>query len=163
MDLVEILPAIPDAIIDLRYATANNITGEVLYKDLKPQLVKPAVDALVSASTGLRSKGLHMVIWDAYRPLEAQQKLRAANSDDRYVLEVSKHCQGLAIDLTLADNKGVYLDMGTDHDDFTEKAHAGSQVISDEQAANRKLLSDAMEAAGFKQWPYEWWHFDYVQ
>jgi D-alanyl-D-alanine dipeptidase len=76
-------------------------------------------------------------------------------------LLVSNHLKGLAVDLTLANYDGTYLDMGTDFDDFSERAHVDSALITPDQQANRKILQTAMEAHGYKPWPYEWWHFDY--
>lgn len=165
MSLVELKTLIPDCIVDLPYATTNNITGRVLYvdDDLQPKLDEAAALALKAAAAKLRSQNYKLVIWDAFRPPEVQQSLRQVNSDSRYVLEESNHVKGLAIDLTLASLDGTYLDMGTNHDDFTDKAHADSPELSGAQKANRLILRKAMEQSGFTQWPYEWWHYDYVQ
>lgn len=162
MELVQITQHIPDLIVDMRYASNRNITGKVLYSSWEPQLQVPAAHALQAVADNLRAHNLRLVVWDAFRPLEAQRELLAINNDNKYVLEDSKHCKGLAIDVTLADSQGAYLDMGTDHDDFSPKAHVGAQDLSEKQKANRKLLSQAMYAAGFVEWPYEWWHFDYA-
>ncbi len=165
MKLVALSELIPDAKVDLRYATTNNFTGKLLYtspQDIIPKLEESAALALVQSSNRLRQQSLYIVIWDSYRPTAIQQQLRQVNDDSDYVSENSNHCRGLAIDITLMTSDGVYLDMGTDFDEFTPKAHADDRSINDVQQDNRQILKTAMESAGFKQWPYEWWHFDFV-
>jgi D-alanyl-D-alanine dipeptidase len=160
MNLVLIAPAIPDAIVDLRYATINNIVGRQLYEDSVAKLDAAVLDRLTIAAERLRQQDLRLVIWDAYRPLEVQRQLQAIDKDPRYVSDNSMHCRGLAVDATLASSEGRYLDMGTDFDELTERAHVDTSAINDEQRKNRLLLQNVMEAAGFTQWPYEWWHYD---
>ncbi len=163
MKLVDLSGLLPTAIIDLRYATNRNILGEVLDASVQPLFDERAAQALLNAVTLFSEQDLRIVIWDTYRTPTVQQKLRrAVNYDERYVLEDSNHCKGLAIDLTLARPDGTYLDMGTDHDDFSPRAHANATRLRPEQLANRQLLAVTMQRAGFSQWPYEWWHFDYL-
>src|SRR5581483_1504255 len=125
MDLVDLVTLIPDAIFDVRYASSNNITNKPLYKEVVVKLHKPAALALAQAAKTLTQQNYRLVIWDGYRSPDIQKQLLSVNSDPRYVLdpEASNHTKGLAIDLTLADSQGQYLDMGTDFDDFTTKAH----------------------------------------
>lgn len=164
MQLVDLTSYIPDAIIDMRYANDRNVAGRAISDETKPRLIESAAQALGSVADQLRKQGYKLVIWDAYRTPEVQQVLGSLQPDQRYVLELSKHCQGLAVDLTLADANGVLLDMGTDHDDFSDTAHADATDITDEQTRNRHILTAAMEQGDyFVQWPFEWWHFDYVQ
>ncbi len=164
MKLVDLLSLIPDALVDQRYATTNNITGTILYVDVVPQLEMGAATQLMQAATLFRSQGLRIVIWDGYRPNEVQQKLRAVNDgfNKIYILEDSNHCKGLAIDLTLARPDDTYLDMGTDFDDFSVKSHADATELTMVQINNRQLLRGVMEQCGFRQWPYEWWHYDFA-
>lgn len=153
---------IPDAIIDLRYATANNVTGKVLYHRVNAVLRRPVLVALTMAAGNLREHGYRLVIWDAYRPLAVQSELRKVCSDEQYVAEVSNHCRGISADLTLANEAGKYLDMGTDYDNFSERAHQDTALITSEQAANRQILKQAMVYAGFTPLSSEWWHFDFT-
>ncbi len=164
MKLVALLTLIPDAVIDQRYATTNNVTGTVLYDNIVPQLQVDAAAQFMQAAALFRAHDLRVVIWDGYRPPEVQQKLRAVNAayDVEYILEDSNHCKGLAIDLTLARTDGTYLDMGTGFDEFNARSHAHATDITPDQAANRQLLRSVMEQCGFSQWPYEWWHYDYL-
>lgn len=162
MKLVKLEPLLPDAIFDLRYATTRNITGKKLYDHLEAQLDERAAKRLVKANKWFQTRGLRLVIWDSYRTHEAQRKLLAVNSDHRYVLEAedSYQCKGQAVDVTLAYTDGTYLDMGTDHDDFSPLAHVDCRGLTPEQSVNRQLLMNGMVGAGFTPWPYEWWHFN---
>jgi len=161
MQLVALNSRIADAILDQRYATTNNITNQVLYHDMPLQLTHAAAEHLAQAANLLRPQRQRLVIWDAYRPIEAQQQLRQVETNNKYVAENSQHCLGLAVDVTIATEDGTYLDMGTDFDEFTELAHLDVAGLTDLQRSNRAILHQAMQEAGFTPWPYEWWHFEY--
>jgi D-alanyl-D-alanine dipeptidase len=160
--LASLTDLIPDAIIDLRYATPDNIAGELLYQNVEPQLIQDAGKQLAIAANVFRKQGLHLVVWDALRPLSVQKKLRTIYSDDHYILEDSNHCKGRAVDVTLAYSVKRYLDMGTDYDDFSPRSHVDASNLSLKQKQNRQQLKHVMEQAGFISWPYEWWHFDFL-
>lgn len=163
MNLVSLTSLLPDALFDLRYATTNNITGKVLDDAASiARLDMAAASQLAKAAADFQAQDLRLVIWDAYRSVHTQAELRAIDPNQKYVLELSQHSPGLAVDITLADTSGKLLDMGTDHDEFSERAHADTTDITDEQRSNRQLLKDIMTKHGFVVWPYEWWHFDYV-
>jgi D-alanyl-D-alanine dipeptidase len=73
----------------------------------------------------------------------------------------------MALDLTILDPAGRELDMGTGFDDMTPLSHPAleegflrSGELSADQLANRRLLRDAMDQAGFVGIDTEWWHFD---
>jgi len=55
----------------------------------------------------------------------------------------------------------VYLDMGTDYDDFSPRAQPDFSGLSEQQRINRSILQEVMLRHGFIQHPFEWWHFDY--
>lgn len=164
--LKEILPMMPGALTDVRYGTTNNITGEILYPpNFKLQLQPEAADQLAYAAKLFLAKGFNIVIFDASRPIDAHRKLLLANGGaDNFVLDedASNHPKGLAVDLTLADKYGKHLDMGSGFDVMEKISHVGASGLKDFQLMNRILLSGVMAQAGFRQWPYEWWHFDYV-
>ncbi|MFC7688145.1 M15 family metallopeptidase [Ureibacillus sp. GCM10028918] len=82
-------------------------------------------------------------------------------------LKPSPHYTGGAVDLTIGNSHG-WLNMGTDFDEFTEKAHTlyfehKEQLTAQEVQIrdNRRLLRTSMESVGFRTNPEEWWHFDY--
>src|SRR3990167_5705649 len=73
----------------------------------------------------------------------------------------SSHQCGAAIDVTIIDDKGNRLDMGTALTDFGKKVHTHSSLITDRQKENGKILYEAMTEAGFANYPLEWWHYSY--
>ncbi len=72
------------------------------------------------------------------------------------------HSTGGALDLTIVDNDGVELDMGSKIDELINKSTSdfftGSKSIYEK---NRELLVEVMSFSGFVQLPTEWWHFSY--
>ncbi len=81
--------------------------------------------------------------------------------DDGYIARRSRHNQGVAIDLTLVRaSDGTELDMGTPFDEFSSRSHTAN--ASGTVAENRRILVDAMAAAGFSNYSSEWWHFSFV-
>ncbi len=155
--------AIPDAVINLRYASSDNFAHKKLYPaNFAAKLDRKALRALTEAAKHFRRLGLRLVIWDGLRLPEVQDYFLQSINDHRYVRKNSLHLKGLAVDITLIDSDNNELDMGTDFDDFSEKAHVDSDDIDQQAQKNRLLLVKTMREAGFEQWPYEWWHFDYL-
>ena len=150
---------------DVRYATTNNFTGQVLYPTDKVHLRKVVGEALSQAHKYLFTNyNLRIKVFDGYRPLSVQKLMWKIMPDDRYVANPatgSRHNRGAAVDLTLIDSTGTELDMGTEYDNFTEKAHYDYQNLSEEVKSNRKLLRETMVKFGFHPIKTEWWHFDF--
>jgi D-alanyl-D-alanine dipeptidase len=150
---------------DVRYATVNNFTHQVLYPSSKVYLRKIVAEHLALVNKYVKGKyGLRLKVFDGYRPLSVQKKMWKIVPDSRYVANHkngSRHNRGAAVDLTLIDSTGKELDMGTGFDNFTEKAHYNSPNLTEKQKKNRKLLRDAMMKFGFEPLSTEWWHFDY--
>lgn len=73
----------------------------------------------------------------------------------------SGHQTGGAVDLTPCDASGHPLDMGTLYLEHNAKTMTDCPDISEEQRRNRQILLDAMQEAGFVNYPGEWWHFCY--
>ena len=162
--------------VDLRYATPNNFVGRDLYSPFDcAWLHVQAADALerVVAWLAARRPDLTVLVLDALRPQRVQQQLWDAleGTDLRLYLadpaRGSIHSYGMALDLTLVDAAGHELDMGTGFDDMTELSHPALEEgfllagrLAEAQVANRRLLREAMLAAGFLGIKTEWWHFD---
>lgn len=164
-NLVDIQQLIPTIQVELKYATKENFTGEVIYDSPLCYLVKTAAEQLKKAQAELETKGLGLKVWDGFRPLKAQWKLWELVPDERYVSDPRKggrHTRGTAVDLTLVNQAGQELTMPTGFDDFSEKAHQDYLDASQEAIQNRKLLRELMERHGFINLPTEWWHFDLV-
>ena len=160
--MVPICDYVDDIIVDLRYASINNMLGKKIALAIEPLINSACAAALTGAAATFGLAGYKLVIWDAYRSAETHQALLGHTIDRRYVRLDSNHLTGRAVDITLADTAGNYLDMGTDFDDFTDLAHTGAIGLTKTQLGNRELLKTSMETAGFTAWPYEWWHFDYL-
>lgn len=77
--------------------------------------------------------------------------------------EVAGHPTGGAIDVTIIDDEGNELDMGTGIADYAnpEKCFVFSDSLTIEQKANRQLLRFLMMNVGFAPFNGEWWHFSY--
>jgi len=149
-------------------------------------LRKEAAERLLLSSK-LLPDGYKFVVFDAYRPLEVQQSIftdlknilcyeNPTKNDaeitlmtETYVsfpssnpLFPSPHTTGGAIDLSICDESGKLLDMGTPFDSFdidsrTNPTSKCSQLVYD----NRKLLYNIMTYVGFTNYPDEWWHYDF--
>ncbi|MGE4232505.1 MAG: M15 family metallopeptidase [Bacteriovoracia bacterium] len=167
---VEIIKLDPSFVLDIRYATENNFTGQQVYPIARCFLRESVAYKLVEVQRELRKKGYGLKIWDCYRPISVQQKFWEIMPDERYVakpvvengkfIDGSKHNRGAAVDLTLVDIKGRELKMPTHYDDFSEKAHRDYKGNSKEVTKNMVILEQHMVMHGFEPLPTEWWHFD---
>ncbi len=163
-NLVPVSEAVPEARIDLIYKRTSAA---------KKPLYHPDMPALIHKSTGRKLRQVHQIvqkqgygllIWDAWRPPEAQQALWDAVRDPKFVVppsrELSWHCLGISIDLTLTDQNGNPVKMPTGFDDFSDQAASNYKGGDPEVARNLKVLQDAMRSVGFRTIRSEWWHFD---
>ncbi|HEX2208734.1 MAG TPA: M15 family metallopeptidase, partial [Longimicrobium sp.] len=155
---------------DIRYATANNFTGAVLPGYERPlAMMRPeAAQALARVHQALRSRGLGLKVFDAYRPVRATLGMvewaeRTGNEwvlEQGYVARQSGHNRGGTVDLTVVRlSDGRELEMGTAYDTFSEAAHTAN--ATGQVAENRRILVDAMAAEGFRNYEKEWWHFSF--
>ena len=170
------LSTIAGIAVDLRYATPNNFIGRDLYSPYDcAWLHRDAAFALERVVAWLKARrpGCTPLVFDALRPQRVQQQLwdALAGTDLQMYLahpqRGSIHSFGMALDITILDEQGRELDMGTGFDDMTELSHPALEArflasgdLSAEQVANRQLLRDAMCQAGFVGINTEWWHFD---
>ncbi len=162
--MVEVTAVCPSIIVELRYATARNVTGKAIYPPNARCLVRRSVaERLKKAQEELQTKGVGLKIWDAYRPAWAQQILWNAIRNPEYVGEPARggslHTFGVGVDVTLVDAKGRELPMPTDFDAFSP---AAKRVYSGKDPAietNLLTLQKAMTRAGFWTLRDEWWHF----
>jgi D-alanyl-D-alanine dipeptidase len=161
-DLVDVTTQIPDAVLDIRYATANNFTGAALYEHARCKLRRAVLARLVVAAADLRKQGRRLLVWDCYRPHSVQFELWKRVPDPRYVADPkvgSRHNHGAAVDVGLVASDGSAVVLPTEFDDFSEAAHR-SKALEGEQGAEARTLAAAMKAAGFIGMPTEWWHYD---
>ena len=177
--LVEVQQAIPGILVQLKYASLDNFMHKNVYGCLqKAYLQKEVVARLKKAQDYLSANhpGYHFLIYDATRPLAKQWDLWNALPQyspklrSNYVanpVEHSIHNYGSAVDLTVADEQGRPLEMGTPFDYFgemaypsREKALLASGKLSKAAYQNRLILRQAMVQGGFMPIQYEWWHFN---
>ena len=160
---VRVLDYIPTASQELRYATENNFTGQVIYDFEDAYLRWGTVKKLMLVSRDLEELGLYMKIWDGFRPVSAQFVLWEVCPDPTYVANPttghSSHSRGNTVDLTLVDANGQEVEMPTGFDDFSPLANRDYSDCTDAAANNAQLLEILMEKHGFSGYYGEWWHF----
>jgi D-alanyl-D-alanine dipeptidase len=170
------LSTIAGIAVDLRYASPHNFVGRDLYRPFDcAWLHRDAAAALeqVVAWLAARRPGCTPLVLDALRPQRVQQQLwdsLEGTGLQMYLanpIRGSIHSYGMALDITILDESGAELDMGTGFDDLSELSHPALEPhflatgkLSGQQVANRQLLRDAMAQAGFVGISTEWWHFD---
>ena len=179
--LVNIQKMSPEILVNLKYSTTDNFLKKDVYGDFENAYLQPEIAAKLSkAEKYLKQNhpGYKLLVYDAARPNSAQYALWDAldalkippKSKTQYVADPkigSNHNFGCAVDLTVADQNGVPLDMGTRYDFFGPLAYPRSETqmlaqgkLTAKQIANRQILRTAMVKAGFTVNTTEWWHFD---
>lgn len=164
--------------VDLMYAKSDNFVGEVMYDFTEAYLHPKAAHAVVEANRLLSQAhpGWRLCIYDATRPMHVQQimwdKVKGTPQQN-YVSNPARggglHNYGLAVDVSIIDEKGDSIDMGTKVDALTPLSHTDREEelvrqgkISREAMENRRLLRRVMTEAGFKPLRSEWWHFNFT-
>ena len=166
----------PNVHLSLRYATTNNFMKKNVYGDFQQCFLhRVASEKFREAARILQQEkpGWKFLVFDCLRPRSIQVKLFEVvegTEEQAYVANPqtgSIHNYGLALDLSLEDNNGRELDMGTGFDDFRpiarpdlERESLRHKKLTRQQVAHRLLLRKIMVQAGFIQLPIEWWHYD---
>ncbi len=167
--MVELKGLIPGIVYDLRYATVNNFMKRLMYPagTIYTYLRLLPARALQKVQEELKSKGLGIKIYDAYRPYSVTVKFWELVKDERYVANPARgsgHNRGVSVDLTLINlQTGRELNMGTGFDNFTDTAHHTFTRLPEEVLQNRLLLKSTMEKHGFKPLSSEWWHYSFPE
>lgn len=163
--------------VQLVYATADNFMREAVYTGITRAWLHPdAAKKLIVAQRLLKKEqpDFTLVVYDAARPMSVQRKMWALVRGTDKVNYVSNpanggglHNYGMAVDVTILDETGEPLPMGTPFDFFGEEAHTNKEdallnagKIGRAAYNNRQLLRRVMKQAGFRIIPYEWWHFN---
>ena len=182
--------------VDLKYSSTDNFMGVNMYGDLHKAYLRPEIaQMVVNAQKYLKeiNPQYTLVIYDAARPISVQRtmkKIVAGTEFDSFVADGSRggrHNYGVAVDLTIADNNGKALDMGTGFDSFDAASSVkgtpdtsdpstrtiavyrafvrklqADGLISKKAADNRILLLEVMHEAGLYPYRKEWWHFELI-
>ncbi|MET8683629.1 M15 family metallopeptidase [Streptomyces sp. NPDC004732] len=145
--------------------------------------IREGVLARLEHARSLLPAGTDLLFIEGYRPLALQQRyfteyrdeLASAQPDwtaeqlhqaaSRYVSppEIAPHSAGAAVDVTLVDQDGHELDLGTRVNASPEESDGAcfthAPNLSESARHHRTLLLHAMEAAGFTNYATEFWHF----
>lgn len=164
--------------IDMMYASERNFLHLNFYKNFKKAyLQKEVAEKLSLAQQYLKNEHpeFSLIVYDAARPTAFQQLLWDSlplpwYEKIKYVsnpVSGSLHNYGAAIDVSIIDNAGHILDMGSPIDSIGEISHPVMEwkflengILNKEQIENRKLLRKVMYRAGFFNIQTEWWHFN---
>lgn len=172
----------PDIQLDLKYITTDNFVGAPVngYEKKVCICTEEAANALVLVQKEVQAKGWSLIVFDAYRPQKAVQYFMewAANINDtttkakfypnvdkkdlfklNYIASKSSHSRGSTFDVSILDQNGNLLDMGTPFDYFGPESWPTYERLSTEQKTNRMYLQSVMTKNGFKPYNEEWWHF----
>ena len=162
-DFVLVTEYLPQVGVDLQYAGPDNFTGQTIYDFTDAYLRYGTVRRLAQVQAALEEIGYSLLIWDAFRPTEAQFRLWAVCPDPVYVANPEKgysaHSRGNTVDVTLTDLDGNTVAMPSGFDDFSSLSDRDYSDVSPEAAANAQLLEDVMTDCGFRPYSGEWWHF----
>lgn len=176
--LVNIAEADSSIAIDLMYTRADNFTGKVLYEDLHEAYLHPdAMKGLLQAQQELKKHhpAYRLIVYDAARPMSVQQQMwNVVKGTSKYIYVSNParggglHNYGLAVDISILDEAGRPLPMGTKVDHLGPEAHITNEAalvqsgkITKQEQANRLLLRNVMRTAGFRALSSEWWHFNW--
>ncbi len=166
-DLVDLAALDSSLRLDIRYATSNNFLGRPVYAEARAFLQRPAAEALLRAHRQLKTKRYGIVVFDGYRPWSVTKIFWDATPDGKkqFVADPSRgsrHNRGCAVDVSLYDLRtGRLVQMPSDYDEMTERAHPSYRGGARRARRLRDLLRRAMEREGFSVYEHEWWHFDY--
>ncbi|AKQ47082.1 hypothetical protein TH63_17855 [Rufibacter radiotolerans] len=164
-ELVELASYVPGVVLDIKYATADNLVGEPVYTLATAYARKPVADALRKIQADLKPLGLGLKIFDGYRPYQVTVHFYEKIKDTVYVASPrngSRHNRGCAMDVTLVRLKdGQELEMPTAYDATIPRAHANFKDVPRKVKKNRELLKKTMQRHGFTVYAEEWWHYDF--
>lgn len=183
---VYVKDVIPEILVDMRYYGSNNFMGKPAsgYNANVAILSEKAAKSLRKVQRAMENDGFGLILYDAYRPAsavadfvtwagdledDATKETYYPNLEKSVILEQgfiarkSAHSRGSTVDLSVVNLEGgTLLDMGCPFDFFGEEADPDWKGVTEAQAANRRLLRNAMEKEGFRISTIEWWHFSYI-
>lgn len=165
--------------VDIKYASTDNFVKIQMYKKINRAFLQNDVAVRLAKCQKYLTQidtGLHLLIYDAVRPVSVQWLMWNAldtipvKDRGKFVsnpLNRSVHNYGAAVDVTICNSKGQALDMGAEYDDIREIAYPSlehkflaSGELTKKHIANRNLLRKVMRSQSFRNIPTEWWHFN---
>ncbi|WP_395058173.1 M15 family metallopeptidase [Flavobacterium sp.] len=154
-----------DFILDMKYATEDNFLETKVYDCQSCFLRLKTIKFLIEANNEFKKKGYKIKLFDCYRPLDVQKKMWAIIPDANYVANPAKgsiHNRGGAVDITLVDENGVELDMGTTFDFFGIESSHDYRNYPKKILKNRRLIKKIMTRNNFESFDSEWWHYNLI-
>jgi zinc D-Ala-D-Ala dipeptidase len=173
-----------DELIDTRLTELASTPDENRQNPAYAFLRRSVAERLLQAQRAL-PPGIRVLLAEGYRPYEQQElyftrRMRrlqdadpALSDADAFLKasefvsppEIAPHVSGAAVDLTVVDERGVPLDMGTAIDATPEDSDGACYFAADnitaEARRNREILAAALTGAGFVNYPTEWWHWSF--
>jgi len=149
------------------------------------QLARQSVVRMLADAASRLPAGVRLGVVEGWRPPEIQRRmheetrrrLRSEHSEwsagylsrvaNRFSAPMDRrapppHTTGGAVDVHLCDANGEPLDFASPYTLLDPRqAPAQARGLSPEAERNRALLREAMLAAGFTNYPSEWWHWSY--
>ncbi len=165
--------------VKMKYATTDNFMHKNMYGDFREAYLRKEVGLKLISAQHLLEKikpGYRLIIYDAMRPLSVQKFMWDSVAVSPYMKYKylsnpkfhSLHNYGAAVDVSILDENGKPLDMGTSYDCFCELAYPyfekrflSNGKLTREQYNNRLLLRNIMQKNHFSGISTEWWHFNY--
>ena len=142
--LVDAAPVVPGLIVQLAYATADNVAGRALLPpDARCLLRRSVAERLALAARALRKQGLRLIARDCTRSAETQRALWKAHPQPGSVADPvrgSLHERGVAVDLGLADLSGAPVAVPTKFDEFGPQAAADAPLPDGPAKTHRDAL-----------------------
>ena len=177
--LTDVQTVNPNIRVELKYATDDNFMKIKLYERMVHAYLQHDVAIRLGKCQDYLTAldpTLHLLVYDAVRPLSIQKKMWKALDTIPVKQRVkfvsnpankSVHNYGAAVDLTICDEAGQPLDMGAGYDDMRqiaypslEKTFLANGLLTQQQLKNRVLLRKIMNSQKFSGIPTEWWHFN---
>lgn len=176
--LVDILQEYPELKVDLdrKYVQNKSKSISLARKDVGRRLIKaqehlpPGIKFLIKECH--RPLAVQREFWQGYQQILSKDnpgwsELQLYEECSKYSAppDVAPHATGGAVDLTLIDEKGEWLDMGTEFNASPHTTNGATYTSAENISAiakkNRKILILAMAHGGFVNYPTEWWHWSY--
>jgi D-alanyl-D-alanine dipeptidase len=161
------------------------VTRHPVFEYRRFRLARLTVADMLARAAAQLPAGLRLAIVEGWRPPAIQRamheatrrRLREANPDwsaqrlgrtaNRFSAPPSRaapppHLTGGAVDVSIVRPDGTHVDFISPYDILDPRgAPAAAKGLTEEANANRELLRRAMRAAGFTNYPAEWWHWSY--
>ncbi|MGW3016699.1 M15 family metallopeptidase [Streptomyces longwoodensis] len=174
-----------EPLVDARRTAALRVDARKADEDGSYAHVRADVLRRLLVAQGALPPGLRLLLVEGFRPPGLQRRyfeeysatLRAADPAasparvrelaSAYISppEVAPHVSGGAVDLTLCAEDGTELPLGTEVNATPEESAGACRTAADTVGAvaraHRAVLGRAMTAAGFVNYPTEWWHWSY--